>query len=545
MKIAALYARVSTGNQEKQETILSQVAEIKERIAKDGLMLGENLSFYDEGWTGSVLARPELDKLRDAVKNKLFQVLYVYDLGRLSRDFLNQLILKKEIEEAGIKIVSLHDINNETPESGFAQNIMGLFHDYERIKIAERFRRGKLYKARNGILFGWNAPYGYRYIRGDKKTIPGSFTVVKEEAETVEMIFSWFVDKQMTIRQVILRLYEQRILPRKNKKGYWSTSTLSRLLRDETYIGKTYFNKRVAVEAITPRKKDGYRKIKKTSRKNRPTEEWCPLSVPPIIDKDIFIRAQQQLKTNSQFCMRNKVHEYLLSTLVRCTCGNTRAGEGIRNHLYYRCTDRVNRFPLPKECYMPGVSATILDTKVWNEIYNLLTDPKQIEKQYSRWKVKVASVQENHDYVDVNKFNKELDELKEQEERFVKAYGAKVISLEQLRSQLSDIKLRKNQITSKLTSSGNTAPATQRKIILPDLRQFCDTMKSEIKELDFKERQYVVRQLVDTVVTDGATASVEGSIPLVIPEENTNNNYEQSSINRYCRSTKCRKINII
>ena len=57
-------------------------------------------------------------------------------------------------------------------------------------------------------------------------------------------------------------------------------------------------------------------------------------------------------------------------------------------------------------------------------------------------------------------------------------------------------------------------------------------MKTEIGELDFKEKQYVVRQLVDTVVTDGTTASVEGSIPLVIPEENTNNNYEQSSINR-------------
>ena len=68
-------------------------------------------------------------------------------------------------------------------------------------------------------------------------------------------------------------------------------------------------------------------------------------------------------------------------------------------------------------------------------------------------------------------------------------------------------------------------------------------MKAEIKELDFKEKQYVVRQLVDTVVTDGAIASVEGSIPLVIPEENTKNNYGQSSINRNCRASKRRKIN--
>jgi len=62
-------------------------------------------------------------------------------------------------------------------------------------------------------------------------------------------------------------------------------------------------------------------------------------------------------------------------------------------------------------------------------------------------------------------------------------------------------------------------------------------MKAEIKELDFKEKQYVVRQLVDTVVTDGAIASVEGSIPLVIPKENTKNNYGQSSISRNCWTT--------
>jgi len=176
---------------------------------------------------------------------------------------------------------------------------------------------------------------------------------------------------------------------------------LSRLLRDETYIGKTHFNKRIAVEAVNPRKKDGYRKIKKTSRKNRPPEEWCQILVPPIVEEEVFIGAQQQLKTNSQFCMRNKVHEYLLSTLVRCTCGNTRAGEGVKEHLYYRCTDRVNRFPLPKECFVPGVSAPILDTMVWKEMYDLITDPKKMEDQYERWKMKIVSVQENPEYVDV------------------------------------------------------------------------------------------------------------------------------------------------
>ncbi len=352
------------------------------------------------------------------------------------------------------------------------------------------------------------------------------------------MIFKWLVDEQMTIRQIICRLFNQKILPKKSKRGYWSTSTLSRLFRDETYIGTTYYNKRVAIKPDKPRNKESYKHISKSSRKFRDKKDWLAISVPAIIDKATFNKAQLQLKANSQLCMRNKVHEYLLSTLVRCTCGNTRAGEGIRGHLYYRCTDRVNRFPLPKECFKSGVNATILDTKVWKEIYNLITNPKRIEKQYDRWKVKIASNKENNDYVDVEKLKTELDEQKEHEERFVKAYGAKVISLEQLQSQLSEIKLKKSQIMSKLSTSRDDNLPIDKPIILPDLTQFCDRMKSEIDHLVFKERRYIIRQLVDTVVTDGATASVEGSLPLVIPEENTQNNYGQNFINRNCRLTK-------
>ena len=546
MKIAALYARVSTGNQEKEETILSQIAEIKERVAKDGYVLGDNLTFADDGWSGSILARPELDRLRDAVKSDLFQALYVYDLGRLSRDFLNQLILKKEIEEVGIKIVSLHDINNETPESGFAQNVMGLFHDYERIKIAERFRRGKLYKAQNKVLFGWNAPYGYNYNKGDNKNVSGSFQVIKEEAEIVVMIFKWFVEEQLTIRQVIVRLFDQRILPRKNKEGHWSTSTLSRLLRDETYIGTTYYNKRISVEPVNPVKNEGYKKIKKSSRRNRPKADWYPLNVPSLIDTETFNKAQRQLKNNSQFSMRNKVNEYLLSTLVRCECGNTRCGEGSGGHLYYRCTDRVNRFPLPRQCLTPGVNASILDAKVWNELYSLLTNPKQIAMQYDRWNARINSMHGNLNNIDLDSLKKELVDQNEQEERFVKAYGEQVISLEQLQVQLATIKAKKGQITTKLTQSRNdTAQANPLSCVLPELKLFSDTIKTEIDNLNFREKQYVVRQLVDRVVTNGVTASVEGYLLLDIPEEKEQNNYGQKSFSRYRWSPKRRQINTV
>jgi len=83
----ALYARVSTGRQENEQTIESQLDEVKKRITADGNTLLPQNIFIDDGWSGELLARPSLDNLRDAAKEGRFEAVYVYDRGRLSRTF--------------------------------------------------------------------------------------------------------------------------------------------------------------------------------------------------------------------------------------------------------------------------------------------------------------------------------------------------------------------------------------------------------------------------------------------------------------------------
>lgn len=364
MSIAALYARVSTSNQEKEETILSQIAEIDQKAKQDGHIIPEKCRFIDNGWSGAVLERPALDELRDAIKDKVFQILYVYDLGRLSRDFLNQLILRKEFTEAGIEIISLHDINGNNPETQMLQNIMGAYHDYERIKIAERFRRGKLFKAKKGILFGWEAPYGYKYVKGEKNE--GKFAINEIEAKIIKKIFEWVGYEGLTIRQVIKRLYNENTYPRKSKNKYWATSTLTRRLRDTTYTGTTYYNKTRSVKPETPQTTQKYRKQSKSSRKFKEKDQWYEIKVPPLISPELFDKVQTQLKNNQLFSSKNRKHDYLLSGLIHCTCGCTRAGEGnsTKGHFYYRCTDRIIRFPQQRLCKHKGINANIIDSLV-------------------------------------------------------------------------------------------------------------------------------------------------------------------------------------
>ena len=81
----AIYARVSSEHQSQEQTIASQVSALRERVASDGLLLEEELCFLDDGVTGTTLARPALERLRDMAYSGGFQKLYVHSPDRLAR----------------------------------------------------------------------------------------------------------------------------------------------------------------------------------------------------------------------------------------------------------------------------------------------------------------------------------------------------------------------------------------------------------------------------------------------------------------------------
>ena len=65
MTSAAIYARVSSARQAKDETIGSQLAALREHAGKSRLDVPEEWVFADEGHSGATLVRPGLEALRD------------------------------------------------------------------------------------------------------------------------------------------------------------------------------------------------------------------------------------------------------------------------------------------------------------------------------------------------------------------------------------------------------------------------------------------------------------------------------------------------
>ena len=89
----ATYARVSSDQQAEAGTIASQVAALEERVREDGLILDPELRFIDEGYSGSTLVRPALERLRDAAANGAIDRLYVHAPDRLARKYAYQVLL--------------------------------------------------------------------------------------------------------------------------------------------------------------------------------------------------------------------------------------------------------------------------------------------------------------------------------------------------------------------------------------------------------------------------------------------------------------------
>jgi site-specific DNA recombinase len=512
MKRSALYARVSTEKQKDEQTVQTQLDEIIAAIRADGNLLIEGGIYQDEGWSGAYIERPALDQLRQDARLGKFDLLYVYDKGRLSRRFVHQEIVIDELRNLHIEFKSLHDINGSSPEEQVMGSVMGIFHEYERVKTAERFRLAKLSKVRNGNLLGYNPCYGYNYIpvqgKGVNK-INGRFEINAAEARVVKMIFEWVGKEGMSLREVVRRLHEQGIAPRKGKREMWTKGPISRLLTNETYIGKHYYYKN---ESCLPKEpsveKKHYRHTNKTSRRLRPKDEWLMVESPRLVSDSLFERVQKQLALNSKFAQRNKKNKYLFGGMVWCACGQKRVGEGVNGKCYYRCTDRLHRFPLPPECEEGGVNVAVMDAVAWQKLSMLLTDPALIKQQIERYQTKYLSKTDT----DNNKVKHQLKLLKDEERRYAKVYGQGLLSEAVYHERMSDVLRQQKQLEYALTTPTGRKDDRLKAINVEDI---VNRFTQFIGKLSFEDKLFTVRKLVDKVIATKEEVIICGHIPVM------------------------------
>jgi len=101
-----IYARVSSERQAETGTISSQVAALRERVAQDGLTLAEALCFIDDGYSGTTLVRPALERLRDAAAAGDIDRVYLHSPDRLAASMPTNFCLSMSCSVQGLRCSS-------------------------------------------------------------------------------------------------------------------------------------------------------------------------------------------------------------------------------------------------------------------------------------------------------------------------------------------------------------------------------------------------------------------------------------------------------
>jgi site-specific DNA recombinase len=505
----ALYARVSTDRQERERTIDSQVDAIRTRATSEGWRVV--MTCLDEGHSGAHLDRPALDRVRDAAAARIIDAVVVLCPDRLARNYVHQMIVLEELARFSVQVVFCEGGVADDPQGRLLVQIQAAVAEFERTKIIERNRRGKVFRARQGAVVSGHVPYGYRKLPASDG-LPPRLEICEEEASVVRHIFHLHVHDGLSVRQLAIRLTESGI-PSPKGKRIWGTSTLDRLLRQEAYAGTFFYNRRIYLprEARIDRHAPGHRPITQT----RPRSEWIGVAVPPIVDLETWTRSQSLHQLNARFSPRHVgAEKYLLRYLVRCAeCGQARAAGGKvhpngREDRYYRC-DAVFPMYLREEklrCSQPSSRADELDELVWGEVVRHLRHPELIARACAPGLDAAAGDG------GAKGAERQLAELRAQLSRLLDAYQAGAITLDALQTRERPLVDRIAELEHRLAS--NQLTATKREDAERRIEDFAREVAGRLDTMKFTDRQELVRAVLEKVVVTKNRVELLFKIPL-------------------------------
>jgi len=520
MKTAALYARVSSERQKEEQTIGSQTEALKEYAQANGFTVVPEWIFQDEGYSGAILKRPDLERLRDLAAEGQIETILVYSPDRLSRKYAYQVLLMEEFARHGVETVFIKSPQASTPEEQLLVQFQGMIAEYERAQIAERTRRGKKHRAKSGsvnVLSG--APYGYRYVKKSETSV-AYYEIVEEEASIVREVYRWYTEEALSIGQIYRRLNALGVETRRGKST-WDRSTVWAMLRNPAYKGTACFGKteRAERKKITRllRKRGGFSPRCSCSRE-RPREEWIEIPVPPIIREDTFSLARERLERNKQFSPRHTKEPTLLQGLLVCSeCGyalyRTSTRTSKRKLYYYRCLGSDDyRYPDGRKCTNRPIRQDFLDDVVWKQVMQLFEDPDLIRNEINR-RIQEAR-NSNPARARKETLVNEIARIKNGIDRLLDAYQEGLVQLPELRGRVHGLRKRDSALTSELQSIESRMVDEEMYLqLVGRIDDFLSRVRQSAESLNILDRQKILRLIVKEVLVSGDTVTIKHSIP--------------------------------
>ena len=505
-----LYARVSSDRQAEDGTIGSQLAALRQRVEADGGRVVAELEFIDDGYSGATLLRPALERLRDQIAQGGLDLLYVHSPDRLARKYAYQFLLLDEFARAGLQVIFLNQPPEQSAEGDLLLQMQGVIAEYERAKIRERSRRGKLHAARTGqvsVLVA--APYGYRYIRKHEGGGQARYEIVAEQARVVQQIFAWVARERLALREVCRRL-ESRGEPSPRGQAHWNTSTISHILNNPAYRGQAAFGRRQVVPR-QPRLRPGRGRPEVPRRVHsvvRATQEPIFVPVPALVSAAEFAAVAEQLEENRRRLRQHRRGAcHLLQGLVVCGhCGyafatwqrDDQRPNRRRFYRYYRCGSiQAEAAAADTRCPVRSIQADRLEAAVWQDVCALLRQPQKIADEYQRRLNDPPGQAAQRGIVPLTRV---MENVKRSIARLIDLYAEGMLEKSELDSRLKAARERLQKLEQEAqTQASQLAEHAELRLALTCLQDFAARVEQGLDDADWDTRRTVIRALVKRV----------------------------------------------
>lgn len=504
---AAVYARISTLEQEDGTSLDSQLAACLKHAASLGYEVPESL-IVRETYSGLSLERPLLTELREKAKNGEFDAFIVYSPDRLSRVGEEILMLVKELKICGVKFITINNQFDDSITGKMVAFILGWSSEMEALMIRERTMRGKRTIAQKGSLPQGcgSGLYGYNWIPSNKKNhIPGRREINEYEARIVKKIFEMTANGDSRF-QVAKLLNEQCIPTKLGRK--WHPWTIEHIVTNSAYKGETYFGKTC---------QEGKK------RKAVPEDKWInlPTVTPAIIDEVLYSRVERIVKIGKELHRGKKTdNEYLLKGHITCGyCGNFLVGTCLnRRWKYYHCSRTYRTSVRTATCKARYIRANEVEEIVWRKARDIIEHPKilltELKRRIDAQKNGKSGndAKEAKEIADINRRMKDYDS---REKRLIRLFGIGGIDEQAVNDELTRLHNDKHDDELRLFE------LTKSKEQLPDLasielqlNDFSKKIKLSLDNCDLKTKRLVLDILDVQILATPDKLDIKATVPL-------------------------------
>jgi site-specific DNA recombinase len=489
MDRAIIYARVSTDEQALAHSLPSQLEACRGLCQKKGYVIVREVK---EDFTGTSATRPALSAVLE--EPGLFDVLVVFSIDRFARGLAVQVLLEKELQDAGKRIEYVMGGGENTPEGRLTNQIQAVIAEYEVQQIKRRTTRGHYARAKAGHVAPGRTPaYGYKYVGSERG---GKYEIVPEEAKVVKQVFDWYTEEKVGMIQIARRLTERgeltkwdlRGYKRKRRRGVWGVSTIHSMLRNMTYAGTWLYGRRNAATTTVS------------------------VDVPPIISKRQFQKAQLQATANLSNSKRNTQNEFLMRRRLVCgVCGmKFSCNSHYRTGLTYRCYGTYSRnLDYKNTKCKQNYSAGRIDQLAWEGVKQLLLKPELVRQGWSELAKRNGSADIQHA---ITTLRERVEELEGRRDRLVELYADNQIPRSSLDKQVAAINADLVTATDRLKELGKATPPPTKEA-LKSAEAFLQELAKGVDLTNYAEKESIVKVIeLTALVTPGPALSMTANI---------------------------------